>query len=82
MTLQVTTAFAKDAFYQVVGEALRAMREALGMSQGGLAAEAGCHLTTVQNAESGHTCSLMMLAKFAHALDCSLDELVPLEALT
>lgn len=77
----LTTVFAKDHFYQTVGAAIRKTRDDRGMSQADMARASGLNQSTVQNAESGQTCSLLVLARLADALDCSLDALVPTEAL-
>lgn len=72
---------AKDHFYNTVGEAIRMARHDGGMSAEVLAREAGVGLTTIQHAEEGTSCSLLLAAKIAEALDITIDELVPVEAL-
>lgn len=71
----------KDHFYVVVGEAIRANRLHAGMSIHVLAKACGLNQNTIGHIEDGSTCSLFILAKVAHALDVTLDELVPIEAL-
>ena len=73
--------YEKDRFYQRVGVAIRSARNEGGMSQEALAKASKVTLSTVQNAEIGQSCSLLLLAKLAHALDTTLDALVPLDAL-
>ena len=77
----LTTVFVKDHFYQTVGAAIRSVRDERGLSQADMARAAGLNQSTVQNAESGQTCSLLVLARLADALDCTLDALVPVGAL-
>ncbi len=71
----------KDKFYAVVGEAIRKARAAAGVSQRKLAAAATISLSTLVHAEDGMSCSLLVLSQIAEALDTTLDELVPTEAL-
>jgi transcriptional regulator with XRE-family HTH domain len=70
----------KDRFFLTVGTRISATREAAGLSTRALAETAKLSLSTVQNAENGDACSLLVLAKLAEALDCTLDDLVPTEA--
>ena len=78
----VAKAFAKDAFYRTVGTAVRDMRMDRGVSQSQLAEASGVSKSTVSKVEDGMgSASLFALAQFAHALDCTLDDLVPLDAL-
>lgn len=74
-------ALAKDHFYITVGQAIRRVREEAGLKQIDLVKASGLSQTTVQNAESGDMVSLLALAKIAHALDCTLDDLCPVDAL-
>lgn len=72
----------KDRFYAKVGAAIQMARMNAGMSARVLGRECDLNENTIQHAEQGVSCSLMALAKIAHALDMTLDELVPLDALT
>lgn len=72
---------AKRHFYEVVGERLRAVREDLGLGQSDIARVTGASQSTVNNAEIGQSCSLYTLVLIAEAMDVTLDELIPLEAL-
>ncbi len=71
----------KDHFHTVVGERIKATREAAGLSIARLAKDADTTPSAIDKAELGVTCSLYMLARIADALDCTLDDLVPLDAL-
>lgn len=71
----------KDRFYVVVGEAIRAARMHAGMSISMLSKACGLNQNTLGHIEDGSTCSLFIIAKVAEALDMTIDELVPLEAL-
>ncbi len=76
----LTNPFAKDHFYETVGRTIRQVRNDAGKSQQQLADSIPLTLTTIQNAETGASCSLLVLARIAEALDVTLDELVPLDA--
>lgn len=73
--------FQKDEFYRIVGSAIQAAREAEGWTITEMADEAKLTKSTIQNAELGASCSLLVVARIAEALDTTLDALVPLEAL-
>ena len=64
------------------GEAIRARREAMGMTQQELAARLYVSRQTVSRWESGSRCpDLIMSKKLAMILGISMDELIPGEAL-
>jgi DNA-binding XRE family transcriptional regulator len=69
-------------FYIVVGEALRRERERQELTQPELAKRAGITRHALSQAECGSNCSLMSLALLAHELDVTLDDLVPIDALS
>ena len=71
----------RDHFYLTVGESIRAAREAAGLTKVDLARVARLPVSAIRNAESGESCQLHVLALIAEALDCTLDDLVPLEAI-
>mgnify|MGYP003405035167 FL=1 len=68
-------------FLTTVGIAVRDARTRAGVAQGELAKRAGLASSTLFAVEDGRTCSLLCLTKIAHALDVTLDELVPVDAL-
>lgn len=71
----------KVRFHLGVGRAIRRAREDAGwtMVKLGEALGMACH-TTLANIESGRTpCPLYTLARIAHHLDVTLDELVPVD---
>ncbi len=72
--------FERDNFYKLVGESIRRARVAEGLSLSQLGKRAKLVETTIYNAEIGQTCSLLVLARIAEALDVTLDALVPTEA--
>lgn len=76
----MTNTFEKDHFYLSVGATIRAARQSAGLSETELAKRARIAHSTVNNAEMGSTCSLLVITKIAEALDCTLDALVPTEA--
>lgn len=79
-THHMTNDFERDHFYSMVGERICATREAQGLTAAELGRRAKLASSTVQNAEVGTSCSLLVLAKLAEALDVTLDDLVPVEA--
>jgi len=70
----------RDVFYSAIGERIKATRETAKVSQPKLAAEARVSLSTIQHAEDGTSCSVLVLTRIADALDCTLDDLVPIGA--
>lgn len=74
-------ALEKEHFYATIGDAIRTARRTAGLSQDGLGKLAGLSQSSVIQAENGNACTAFTLAKIAHALDTTLDALVPLEAL-
>lgn len=77
----MTNPFERDHFYLTVGAAVKAARESAGVTQAQLAGMAKLTKSTMLNVEQGMTCSLLVAARIAEALDTTLDALVPLEAL-
>lgn len=73
--------YRKNHFYDRVGKAIRQARADAQLDQQELARRIGVSASTLGNAEEGHTCSLIMAARIAEALDVTLDALVPLEAI-
>ena len=73
-------AMVKDRFHKLVGDRVWHVREEAGISQSALAREIGASQSTINNIETGQSCSLFVLALVAEALDVTLDELIPLEA--
>lgn len=72
---------AKDHFHAVVGLAIKQARTEANLSQDALAKLAGISQSTLNIAENGGACSLMLAAKIAFALDTTIDALCPLDAL-
>lgn len=71
----------KDHFYATVGEAIRAHRQRSNFTVEGLAVAAKITRNSLFQAEDGLSVSLITLARIAHALDVTLDDLVPIAAL-
>lgn len=71
----------KDEFHRVVGERIHQIRDEQGLGRTELAKRCGFNESTIVNAETGASCSLYVLAKLAEALDVTLDDLVPIDAL-
>lgn len=80
-TDRMVNRFEKDEFYRIVGDTLRARRKDEGWTVSDLATAARLAESTIENAERGQSCSLLVLARLADAFDTTLDELVPVEAL-
>ena len=73
---------AYDPVLIALGEAIRTARKKLGMSQEGLAAEAGLDRAYVSGIECGkHNVAVMSLTKLAKAMNISLQELMRLAKL-
>ncbi len=70
----------KDIFHQSVGERLREVREQHGWSIAKLAKACGVGHSTVYNAEIGHSYSFLLAALVAQALDVTMDDLTPIDA--
>lgn len=64
----------------MVGEHVRRLRHARGLTQQELAHEAGVHYHTLERVERGKPCSPATRAKLAHALGVEPDELGQVEA--
>lgn len=72
----------KILFHARVGESIRAARLEAGKSVRVFAELVGISANTLERIEDGITpCPLYVLAQIAEALDVTLDELVPTEAL-
>lgn len=70
----------KERFYLRVGARIREAREAAGMTRQRVADAARVTYATIENAEDEGAVSLLVAARIAEALDCLLDELVPVDA--
>ncbi len=68
-------------FLQTVGDRVRSVREERELSMEQLALSADIAKSTLDHVEHGVTISLFVITKLADALDVTIDELVPLEAL-
>lgn len=77
----MTNGPAKDHFYRRVGEAIEHQRLEQGLSIEKLAEIAHLTKATVAHAEQGQSCSLLVWAKLAFALDVNVNDLLPLDAL-
>jgi DNA-binding XRE family transcriptional regulator len=76
------TDWQKRAFNDRVGAAFRAAREGAGLSRAELARRMGVNDNTIAHMEDGHTTlSLWIAAKAADVIDCTIDAMVPLDAL-
>lgn len=76
--LRVDHRAAQDAHSALVGAAIRAMREAAGMSVAALSRETAIDIKTMSKLEHGDLpCSLYRAALIAEALDCTIDDLSP-----
>ncbi len=71
----------KCHFYATVGNSIRLHRQRSDMTIDGLAKAANISRYTLNTAESGQSVSAFVLTKLAHALDVTVDDLIPLEAL-
>jgi transcriptional regulator with XRE-family HTH domain len=71
----------KDHFNATVGEAIRAHRQRAKMTTDGLALASKVSHSTLKHAEEGHGVSLLVVAQLAEAMDCTIDDLVPIAAL-
>lgn len=71
----------QDHFNSVVGRTVAKLREERGISQRHLAEEIGLSHQSVTAIESGRSVPAFTLARIAEALDVTLDELVPIDAL-
>lgn len=71
----------RDHAFALIGARIRTHRENLGLSRRQLAERSTLRLNAVVDAETGAALSVMTLLHLADALDCTLDALVPLEAL-
>jgi transcriptional regulator with XRE-family HTH domain len=68
----------KNPLQEAFGKAVREKRIALKLSQEKLAELCDLHFTYISSVERGErNISLLNIAKIAHALNCSLKELVP-----
>jgi len=72
----------QDHFNSVVGRMVAALRRERGMPQRELAEQIGVSHQTVTAIESGRSVPAYTLARIAEALDVTLDELVPLDAMS
>lgn len=73
------TAFV-NRFNGIVGAAVREKREEAKLSLSVLAAACGVAKSTIEQVEEGRAISLPTLAIIAHELDCTLDDLVTIDA--
>lgn len=73
--------FTKDHFYLTVGNRITGVRESKSISQDELARHTKLTKATIDHAEAGQSCSLLVITMIAEALDVTIDELVPLEAI-
>lgn len=72
----------KDHFHLTVGREIRKRREAEGFTTLDLARLVGVNHNVINHAEQGVNVSLFVLARMAEEFDCTLDDLVPVEATT
>ncbi len=72
--------YRKSHFYDKVGRAIQQARSDARLDRSELARRLGVSSSTLENAEEGYMCSLILAARIAEALDVTLDALVPLEA--
>lgn len=69
-------------FAASVGDRIREARIAAGMTQADLAVAARMSKNTLSNMEQGRGAPpLLAVALIAHELDCTLDDLVPIDAI-
>ena len=72
----------KDPFLSVLGERVRGLRARRGLTRKALAQAASISERHLANLETGHgNASVMLLRQLAHALQCSIAELVGEDAL-
>lgn len=70
--------YAKSLFNVAVGRSVRVLREAAGLSRKSLGDAAKLTTTTLAAIESGAmACPLYAAASIAEAIDCTLDDIVP-----
>jgi DNA-binding XRE family transcriptional regulator len=80
MTDRMVSSFERHHFYATVGGAIGIARAEAGIGRDTLAQRAKLAKSTIENAENGVSCSLLVAARIADALDVPLDVLVPTEA--
>ena len=72
----------KRVFFDArVGERMKEKRKECGLTMVEAEREVGVSKSSIEKAENGQGCSIYLLARMAHAYDCTLDELVPIDAL-
>lgn len=74
-------AAAKIFFDQSIGDVIRKLRDARKMSARELALASNIPMTAVVNVEDGRGCSFHVAACIAEGLDCSLDDLAPIDVM-